>query len=164
MGSCCIFEKYAATEKAERLKQAIRDGIINVDMSLGSILTGISRQEELMHIFDDAHWISDEVGVELNTAMMSDVPGQAWGLVTAMAKNGVKYYSPGPNYVPFYGRIGNDRAAALHVRWGDRPFIGNLNQVLIKYLYGRQGAVTHGFMAGWLTVSEFVDLSQSGTI
>ena len=58
-------------------------------MSLGSILTGISRQEELMHIFDDAHWISDEVGVELNTAMMSDVPGQAWGLVTAMAKNGV---------------------------------------------------------------------------
>lgn len=43
-------------------------------------------------------------------------------------------------------------------------FIGNLNQVLIKYLYGRQGAVTHGFMAGWLTVSEFVDLSQSGTI
>lgn len=50
MGSCCIFEKYAATEKAERLKQAIRDGIINVDMSLGSILTGISRQEELMHI------------------------------------------------------------------------------------------------------------------
>ena len=46
-------------------------------MSLGSILTGISRQEELMHIFDDAHWISDEVGVELNTAMMSDVPGQA---------------------------------------------------------------------------------------
>lgn len=43
-------KKYAATEKAERLKQAIRDGIINVDMSLGSILTGISRQEELMHI------------------------------------------------------------------------------------------------------------------
>lgn len=54
-------KKYAATEKAERLKQAIRDGIITADMSLGSILTGISRQEELMHIFDDAHWISDEV-------------------------------------------------------------------------------------------------------
>ena len=142
-------KKYAATEKAERLKQAIRDGIINVDMSLGSILTGISRQEELMHIFDDAHWISDEVGVELNTAMMSDVPGQAWGLVTAMAKNGVKYYSPGPNYVPFYGRIGNDRAAALHVRWGDRPFYWQSQSGTDKVLVWQAGR-GYSWFHGWL--------------
>ena len=131
------------------MKQALRDGLINVDMSLGSILTGISRQEELMHIFDDAHWISDEVGVELNTAMMSDVPGQAWGLVTAMAKNGVKYYSPGPNYVPFYGRIGNDRAAALHVRWGDRPFYWQSQSGTDKVLVWQAGR-GYSWFHGWL--------------
>lgn len=142
-------KEYAGTEKAARLKQAIRDGIINVDMPLGSILTGISRQEELMHMFDDAHWISDEVGVELNTAMMSDVPGQVWGLATAMAKNGVKYYSPGPNYVPFYGRIGNDRAAALHVKWGDRPFYWQSQSGTDKVLVWQAGR-GYSWFHGWL--------------
>lgn len=142
-------KEYAGTPKAERLKQAIRDGVINVDMSLGSILTGISRQEELMHMFDDAHAISEEIGVELNTAMMSDVPGQAWGLATAMAQNGVKYYSPGPNYVPFYGRIGNDRAGALHVRWGDRPFYWQSQSGTDKVLVWQAGR-GYSWFHGWL--------------
>ena len=62
-----------------RLIQAVRDGVINIDAPLGSILTGICRQEELMHMFDDAHRLAREIGVEVNTAMMSDVPGQVWG-------------------------------------------------------------------------------------
>lgn len=142
-------KEYAGTEKAERLKKAVRDGIINIDMSLGSILTGISRQEELMHMFDDAHQISDMLGVNLNTAMMSDVPGQVWGLTTAMAKNGVKYYSPGPNYVPFYGRIGNDRAAALHVKWGDRPFYWQSQSGTDKVLVWQAGR-GYSWFHGWL--------------
>lgn len=148
-------EEYAGTEKAERLIRAIRAGIINVDMALGSILTGICRQEELMHIFDDAHRIGSLTGVELNTAMMSDVPGQVWGLATAMAKNGVRYYSPGPNYVPFYGRIGNDRAAALHVKWGDRPFYwlsqSGTDKVLV-WQAGRGYSWFHGWLANRLGV------------
>lgn len=142
-------KEYAGTEKAARLIQAIRDGVINVDMALGSILTGISRQEELMHIFDDAHEISRLTGVELNTAMMSDVPGQVWGMATAMAKNGVKYYSPGPNYVPFYGRIGNDRAAALHVKWGDRPFYWQSQAGTDKVLVWQAGR-GYSWFHGWL--------------
>lgn len=142
-------KEYAGTEKAARLIQAVRDGIINVDMSLGSILTGISRQEELMHLFDDAHRIGEELGVELNTAMMSDVPGQVWGMATAMAKNGVKYYSPGPNYVPFYGRIGNDRAAALHVKWGDRPFYWQSQSGTDKVLVWQAGR-GYSWFHGWL--------------
>lgn len=142
-------KEFAGTEKAERLKKAVRDGIINIDMSLGSILTGICRQEELMHMFDDAHQISDMLGVELNAAMMSDVPGQVWGLASAMAKNGVKYYSPGPNYVPFYGRIGNDRAAALHVKWGDRPFYWQSQSGTDKVLVWQAGR-GYSWFHGWL--------------
>lgn len=148
-------ETYAGTQKAERLLQAIRDGIINVDAPLGSILTGISRQEELMHLFDDAHRISAMTGVELTTAMMSDVPGQVWGLTTAMANNGVKYFSPGPNYVPFYGKIGNDRAAAMHIEWGDRPFYWQSQSGGDKVLVwqaGRGYSWFHGWLAGRLSV------------
>lgn len=142
-------DKYAGTEKATRLIKAIRNGTINVDMGLGSILTGISRQEELMHIFDDGHRISKDLGVELNTAMMSDVPGQVWGLATSMAKNGVKYFSPGPNYVPFYGKIGNDRAAALHIKWGDRPFYWQSQSGADKVLVWQAGR-GYSWFHGWL--------------
>lgn len=148
-------EEYAGTEKAERLVQAIRDGIIHVDAPVGSILTGICRQEELMHLCDDAHRIADMTGVECTTAMMSDVPGQVWGLATALAQNGVKYYSPGPNYVPFYGKIGNDRAAALHIEWGDRPFYwqsqSGTDRVLV-WQAGRGYSWFHGWLAGRLSV------------
>ena len=148
-------EEYAGTEKAERIIKAIKDGVINVDAPLGSILTGISRQEELMHIFDDAHEIEELTGVQCNTAMMSDVPGQVWGFATALAKNGVRYYSPGPNYVPLYGRIGNDRAAALHVKWGDRPFWWESQSGTDKVMVwqaGRGYSWFHGWLAGRLSV------------
>ncbi|MDR1719365.1 MAG: hypothetical protein LBR67_04495 [Dysgonamonadaceae bacterium] len=103
-------DRHQGTEKAQRLLRAIRDGVVGVDASLGSILTGICKQEELMHIFDDAHQIAQLTGSVINTAMMSDVPGQSWGFVTALARNGVKYYSPAPNYVPSNGKTGCGRA------------------------------------------------------
>lgn len=147
--------EYAGTPKAGRLIAAVKSGVINVNAALGSILTGISRQEELMHIFDDAHKIEEITGVKCSTAMMSDVPGQAWGLATAMAQNGVRYYSPGPNYVPFYGRIGNDRAAALHLKWGDTPFRWQSQSGVDKVLVfeaGRGYSWFHGWLEGRLSV------------
>ena len=148
-------ETYAGTERAERVLRAIREGVIHVDATLGSILTGICRQEELMHLFDDAHRIAEMTGVPCTTAMMSDVPGQVWGLATALSQNGVKYYSPGPNYVPFYGKIGNDRAAALHTEWGDRPFWwesqSGTDRVLV-WQAGRGYSWFHGWLAGGLSV------------
>ncbi|MEG2600059.1 MAG: glycosyl hydrolase family 38, partial [Muribaculaceae bacterium] len=142
-------EKYRGTEKGDRIKKAVQDGILNIDMGLGSILTGISRQEEIMHVFDDGHKISKEFNVELNTAMMSDVPGQVWGFATSMAKNGVKYYSGAPNYVPFYGKIGNDRAAALHTKWGDRPFYWQSQSGTDKVLVWQAGR-GYSWFHGWL--------------
>jgi len=147
-------DHYNGTEKFDKMIRAIQDGILGVDASLGSILTGICKQEELMHMFDDAHRISKMAGVELNTAMMSDVPGQSWGLVTAMAQNGVKYYSAGPNYVPYYGKVGNDRAAHLHVKWGDKPFYWQSQSGTDKILFwqtGRGYSLFHGWLANRLS-------------
>lgn len=147
-------DHYKGTEKFDKMIRAVQEGILGVDASLGSILTGICKQEELMHMFDDAHRISEMTGVEFNTAMMSDVPGQSWGLVTAMAQNGVKYYSPGPNYVPFYGKVGNDRAAHLHVKWGDKPFYWESQSGTDKILFwqtGRGYSLFHGWLANRLS-------------
>lgn len=148
-------KEFKGTEKATRLIEAIKKGDICVNAPLGSQLSGIMRQEELMHLFDDAHSIESLTGVPCNTAMMSDVPGQTWGLATAMAFNGVKYYSPGPNYVPFYGKIGNDRAASLHIDWGDRPFYWTSQSGTDKVLVwqaGRGYSWFHGWLAGRLAV------------
>jgi len=46
--------------------------------------------------------------------MVSDIPGFSWGLVEAMARNGIRYLSIGPN---FGHRIGH-----LTEELGDRPF------------------------------------------
>lgn len=147
--------QYAGTEKAGKMIEAIRKGVISIDASLGSILTGISRQEELNHYFDDAHEIEKITGIKCNTAMMSDVPGQVWGLVNAMHNNEIKYFSPAPNYVPFYGRIGNDRAAAIHLRLGDNPFYwqseSGKDSVLV-WSAGRGYSWFHGWLAGRLSV------------
>ncbi|MDL2322455.1 discoidin domain-containing protein [Bacteroidales bacterium OttesenSCG-928-A17] len=140
---------YQGTEKAEKLIEAIRKGNLGVDASLGSILTGICKQEELMHIFDDAHLLSQQTGVEFNTTMMSDVPGQSWGFVTALAQNGVKYYSPAPNYVPFWGKTGCDRAAIFHVKWGDVPFYWQSQSGADKVLCWQTGK-GYSWFHGWL--------------
>lgn len=148
-------EEFKGTEKASRLIEAIKKGDICVNAPLGSQLSGIMRQEELMHLFDDAHRIESMTGIPCKTAMMSDVPGQTWGLATAMAFNGVRYYSPGPNYVPFYGKIGNDRAGALHIDWGDRPFYWTSQSGTDKVLVwqaGRGYSWFHGWLAGRLAV------------
>ena len=44
-----------------------------------------------MHFFDDAHRVEEQARVEINTAMMSDVPGQVWGMATAMSLQGEGY-------------------------------------------------------------------------
>ncbi len=132
-------DQFKGTEKEQKLIQAIKNGTVGIDAPLGSMLTGICKQEELMHIFDDAHQISKQTGVEINTAMISDEPGQSWGYVTAMAQNGVKYYSAAPNYVPFWGKTGCDRAANFHVKWGDYPFYWKSQSGTDKVLFWQTG-------------------------
>lgn len=143
-------EEFAGTQKAERLVDAIRCGDIGMDATLGSILTGISKQEELMHIFDDAHKIAEASGTEINTAMMSDVPGQSWGLVDAMAQNGVRYFSSGPNYVPHLGRMGSWGVGLYNLLLGDEPFWWQSASGAEKVLYWQTGK-GYSLFHGWLT-------------
>lgn len=113
--------RYRHTAKWDVFADAVRSGHIGLNASIGNILTGLCKQEELMHLFDDGIAIGRELGVNVNTVMMSDVPGFSWGVVTAMAHNGLKYFSMAPNFVPHLLN-GGSRVGLAHIEWADRPF------------------------------------------
>ncbi len=150
-----FLEKHKGSETEQRFIDAVRRGEMGMDATLGSILTGISKQEELMHMFDDAHKISRLTGVDINTAMMSDVPGQSWGTVTAMAENGVRYFSSGPNYVPTLGRLGSHGVGLYNLKWGDVPFWWQSQAGTHRILYWQTGkgySMFHGWLMDRLSV------------
>lgn len=43
--------------------------------------------------------LGDSLGLPINTAMMSDIPGMSWSMVGALAETGIRYFSNGPNYI-----------------------------------------------------------------
>ena len=104
----------ATAEKREEFIEAVRRGWVGLDALYGNELTALCRPEELFRLTDCARRISKKYGIEVETAMISDVPGYTWGIVPALAHSGVKYFSIGPNHIH---RIGYTLA-----EWGDRPF------------------------------------------
>ena len=106
--------RQAAPEKRQRLAQAVRAGRFHLDAMYGNELTGLCRPEELIRLFACARRLGRELGVALESAMISDVPGYTWGVVPAMAQQGIRYFWCGTNHIHRIGRT-------IEV-WGDRPF------------------------------------------
>jgi alpha-mannosidase len=104
----------ATPEQKRGFEQAVRDGFIGVDAMYGNLLTGVSRGEELVHQFAPMKELGRRCGVNVDSMMISDVPGLTWGLIPALNQAGVKYISDGPNYA--------DRIGWTRVTWEDRPF------------------------------------------
>jgi len=101
-------------EKTDRLLDGIRRGWIELDGMYAGLLTGLANEETLLHAFDAARMLAQESGVPIQSEMLSDIPGFTWGLVEALARNGIRYLSIGPN---FGHRIGH-----FTEELGDRPF------------------------------------------
>ena len=104
----------ATPEQKRDFEQAVRDGYIGVDAMYGNLLTGVSRGEELVHQLAFMKELGRRCGVNVDSMMISDVPGLTWGLIPALTQAGVKYISDGPNY--------SDRIGWTRVTWEDRPF------------------------------------------
>ena len=98
----------------ERFKKAVNDGYFELPALFTNQLTGLCNGEELTHLLDEAHYVSNELGTTIDSALITDVPGYTWGLIPVLAQAGVKYFSIGPN---LSWRVGN----ILEV-WGDKPF------------------------------------------
>ncbi|MDP4184670.1 MAG: glycoside hydrolase family 38 C-terminal domain-containing protein [Bacteroidota bacterium] len=106
--------KNATPEKRKHFFDAVRRGQVGIDGLYSNELLGLCRPEELYHAFDFSNQLQKEDGIKIESSMISDVPGYSWGIVPAMAFNGIKYFSIGPN--PF------DRIGHTISTWGDKPF------------------------------------------
>jgi hypothetical protein len=103
----------APPEKQQQFVAAVKSGQIGLDALYGNELTGLCRPEELMRLLQWGVTIGRRCGVNVESAMISDVPGLTWGTVTACAQAGVRYFSLGINF--------NDGGRTLPA-WEDRPF------------------------------------------
>lgn len=106
--------KQATPEKRQALIEAVRQGWVELNGLYGNELTALCRPEELFRLLDCAQRIRRDYGVPIESAMISDVPGYTWGIVPALAQNGIRYFSVGPNHIHRIGRTLSE--------WGDRPF------------------------------------------
>lgn len=115
------FLEQSTLQEKQDFFRAVKDGQIVIAALYANILTGLCMPEELNWITDYATGLRKMHQLPIETAMMSDIPGMSWNMVTALAKNGIRYFSNGPNYIeglPGHGdRIGHTLDAM-----GDKPF------------------------------------------
>jgi len=110
-------ESYLRTrppEKQAAFIQAVKDGHLGLDALYGNELTGLCRPEELIRLVRYSQDLGKRCGVKVDSAMISDVPGVTWGLVSAFSQAGVRYFSDGVNYL--------DRIGGALAVWQDKPF------------------------------------------
>lgn len=94
--------------------EAVKDGSVALNGMYLNTLTGLCRPEELLRLFKFSTELSKQCNIKIDAAMMSDVPGNTWGTVTAMAQAGIKYFSSAPNSF--------DRVGDILVKWENKPF------------------------------------------
>jgi len=93
---------------------AVKSGQVVLNGMYLNELTGLCRPEELVRLFRYSTQLAERTGVPIDAVMTSDVPGQTWGTVTAMAHAGIRYFSTAPNYF--------DRIGTILKEWENTPF------------------------------------------
>ena len=98
----------------QRFIADVRAGSIALNAFLGGTLSGLATAPEMTHFFEYARRLRDSLGLPITTALISDIPGQSWGIVTALAQTGIRWFAMAPN--------NGDRIGYVLQDWGDRPF------------------------------------------
>ncbi len=140
----------ASTSKKEKLFEAIKEGSIGLSAFYSHNMTGLMRAEENKWLLEYATVIEKEIGIKITSAMITDIPGSNWSLITDMAQNGIKYFSSGPNY--FLGtKYSGDRVGHSNNAWADKPFYWKSSSGKEKVLYwmaGKGYSYFHSFGQG----------------
>jgi len=150
---------------------ALRRGEIGLQATLAGILTGLCHPEELFELTAFARDLGRRAGTPVDSVMVTDIPGQSWSFVPALALAGIRYVSSGPNYMPSLFD-GGDRIGWALKAWGDKPFYwispSGREQVLF-WMAGRGYSWFHGLNMGSLSkapahrILEYMDeLAEKG--
>ena len=87
----------AGEQERKAFINAVKKGYIDVHGFFANQLTGLCRDEEMMRVLDVGQNIAANSGFKIKSAMITDIPGFSWGVVSALSKAGIKYFSMGPN-------------------------------------------------------------------
>jgi hypothetical protein len=109
-----LFLERMGEKEQNEFYDAVKRGQISLNGMYLNTLTGLCRPEELIQLFRFATKVSQKTGVPIDTAMISDVPGYTWGIVSAMNQAGIKYFTAAPNYF--------DRIGTILQEWENKPF------------------------------------------
>lgn len=101
-------------EQKAQIAGGLKRGDIAESAAYCNLLTGLMRPEELMRDYRFSRTIQDELGVTMDTASQTDVPGATWGDVTALGQAGIKNLVLMPNF--------GDRIGGVSRAWQDKPF------------------------------------------
>jgi alpha-mannosidase len=143
--------KEATPAQKEKFVATVKNGDIFLSALYVNMLTGLSQAEEMFHYTDYATKLRKEFGFNINSAMISDVPGFAWSTVTALSKGGVKYFSIGSNFMGLDHPYMGDRAGYFLKNWGDKPvwWISPSGQEKVLFWAGAKGYSSwHGMQPG----------------
>jgi len=135
--------KQASAAQQEEFWSDVREGSIGLSALYANMLTGLANSVEMTHFFDFARSLRRDYHVPMSTAVTSDVPGFSWGLVSAMAESGVKYFATAPN--------SGDRIGYTLQTWGDKPFYWTSQSGQEKVLTWMAGASYASFHEGPLS-------------
>lgn len=132
-------------EKRDDILNAIRDGQLCVDSGYVNLNTSTCSDEELFHLFDFSRKIQDLTGKPMGAFQQIDIPGMSWGLIPAMAQQGVRYIMAWPNF---------DRAGRAHENLDGQPkwWLGPDGTSKVLFLqpgmYGNSGSMGKGGQTG----------------
>jgi hypothetical protein len=105
---------HATAAERARFFAAVRGGSIGLNAFEAGVLSGLATAPEMTHFFEYARRLRAEDSLPITTALISDIPGQSWGIVTALAQSGIRHFAIAPN--------NGDRIGFVLQDWGDRPF------------------------------------------
>ncbi len=94
--------------------------------------------------------------------MISDVPGLTWGVVPALAQNGVKYISNGPN--ANWANMDGDRIGYVRVQWEHNPFYWQSPSGREKVLYWARRAVIRSVTVSGRSWSRYRSFCTASTV
>ena len=144
--------RQASEAGKEAFIEALRRGTIELQATLAGVLTGLCHPEELLRLTAFARELGRRAGVPVDSVMVTDIPGQSWSFVPALAMAGVKYVSSGPNYMPSLFD-GGDRIGWALKAWGDKPFYWRSpsgEERVLFWMAGRGYSWFHGLNMGSL--------------
>jgi len=134
--------QHCTIQEKDEFIEAVQKGWFELDGLYANILTGLCRPEELYRMMEGAIKTAALCEVEVQSAMISDIPGYTWSVVQVLAQSGIKYFSIGTNT---FHRIGN-----IIDTWGDRPFYWESpagNEKVLCWVHGKGYSEFHTGLA-----------------